>query len=162
MSYAWGFSRSRSRPGARPQEARGTFWTEQYPLQESSCRTHGDCRHCPDGWLTLRGRCRQTSRELLSSSKFRPATLRPCRLTYRGRLDLRRQKRRLPVSPCWPECLLRRVRSSRARQNPSLLRRSESRSYRPPEPSSWELPKVRETLPPYGTTWRPVRSFRRR
>src|SRR5260370_23077189 len=56
-------------------EAQRPFRTEQCPSQESSCRTHGGCRHCPDGWWSLRGRAQQTSQALLSSSRFRLAVV---------------------------------------------------------------------------------------
>src|SRR6266481_3272231 len=66
-------------PGARSiaqlLEAQRPFRTEQCPSQESSCRTHGGCRHCPDGWWSLRGRPQQTSQALLSSSRFRLAVV---------------------------------------------------------------------------------------
>src|SRR6267143_1853038 len=51
-----------SRSIARLLEARRPFRTGQSPSQESSCRRHGGCRHCPDGLLSLPETLQQTSR----------------------------------------------------------------------------------------------------
>src|SRR5207245_10075833 len=77
MACASGSWHLGSRSIVRLLGARRQLRTAQYFSRESSCRTHGGCRHCPGGSWSPRGKFRQTGHAPLSSSKFQLAESRP-------------------------------------------------------------------------------------